>query len=170
MNFDWSFGDGGTSTAIDINHSYSILGTYDVRLIAISDKGCRDTITKQVSVVNYTLSVDFSANNPCLGDTTYFNNLSTVTNDSIINYRWNFGDGSPKTNKVNPKHYYSATGSYTVTLEVFLLSGNKDSVVNSSVTIFPNPVVTVNYTPGTTVYIGQIVTLSVPGTYDSILW
>jgi gliding motility-associated-like protein len=169
MTFDWALGDGGISSAIDVYHSYAALGTYNVRIIAISDKGCRDTTTKQVNVVNYLLTVNFNANNTCFGDTTFFQNLSSVTNDSIINYSWNFGDGSPAIIWDNPEHIYSDTGIYQITLKALLLSGNKDSIVKS-ITVYPNPVATINSSPGAIVYIGQTVTLSVSGTFDSMLW
>lgn len=47
----WNFGGSGTST--DQNPSFifpELEGTYDVTLIAITDQGCRDTITKSITV------------------------------------------------------------------------------------------------------------------------
>lgn len=169
LTFNWSFGDGGTSTAIDTNHSYSALGSYFVRLIAISNKGCSDTVTKQVDLINYILTKDFTAKNVCLGDTMFFTNLSSVISDSIINYLWDFGDGIPTIIRGNPKHVYSDTGTYNVSLIILLLSGNKDTVTKQF-TVFPSPSVSINYTPGTTIYMGQTVTLSITGTYDSLIW
>ena len=168
MTYKWTTGDGGSSTAIDVTHSYAAMGTYDVQIVATSDKGCRDSIIKQVNVVSFKLTPDFSSNNACLGDTVFFTNLSSVTNDSIINFLWNFGDGSTIV-RGNPKHLYSTTGSYNVTLIALLLSGNKDSIVKS-ITIYPSPVVNINTVPNSTVYTGQSVKLSLTGIYDSIMW
>lgn len=169
LTFNWSYGDGNTSLSIDGNHSYSALGSYNVQLIAISDKGCRDTIVKQVQIVTSTLNIDYSNTSTCIGDTTYFTNLTTVTNDSIISYLWDFGDGSPAILKNNPFHIYAAAGSYNVTLHVYLVSGNIDSVTKQ-VNVYPKPVITINATPDTIIYTGQTVTLSVSGPYNSILW
>lgn len=50
--YEWDFGDGATSTAVDPIHNYAAVGgvTYYVELIAITDKGCHDTIQKTVHV------------------------------------------------------------------------------------------------------------------------
>jgi len=44
----WSFGDGDSSQLFKPNHTYNKPGTYIVELIAVSEKGCRDTTLKQV--------------------------------------------------------------------------------------------------------------------------
>ncbi|KXK42721.1 MAG: PKD domain-containing protein [Bacteroidetes bacterium OLB11] len=48
----------------------------------------------------------------CAPLTIQFQNTST----SATNYSWNFGDGSPIDNSVNPTHTYSTPGVYTLTL------------------------------------------------------
>lgn len=58
-----------------------------------------------------------------------FSNTSQMTKDSMFNkiafanysgsnkfYKWNFGDGSPISNVINPAHTYTAGGVYTVSL------------------------------------------------------
>lgn len=50
LTYNWSFGDGNTSVAINPNNTYAAAGNYNVRLIAISTNGCRDTVTKAVTV------------------------------------------------------------------------------------------------------------------------
>ncbi|MCE9538554.1 MAG: gliding motility-associated C-terminal domain-containing protein [Bacteroidetes bacterium] len=42
-SYSWSFGEGGTSTAIDPEYVYTLSGTYQVELIATSQHGCLDT-------------------------------------------------------------------------------------------------------------------------------
>jgi len=37
---------------------------------------------------------------------------------SIVEYRWNWGDGSPESTGVAPSHTYAAPGTYTVTLTI----------------------------------------------------
>lgn len=56
-SFEWSFGDGATSTSSSPTHSYTTFGTFDVQLIANGPLGA-DTLvfTQQISV---------SPNNPC---------------------------------------------------------------------------------------------------------
>lgn len=59
-------------------------------------------------------SAAFISSSPdTLGEITQFTNTSTGT---VLTYSWNFGDGSPVNNQVNPAHLYPAIGNYTVTL------------------------------------------------------
>ncbi len=42
-NYNWNFGDNSTSSDINPSHLYMSVGEYQIELIAISAKGCRDT-------------------------------------------------------------------------------------------------------------------------------
>lgn len=50
--YDWDFGDGGTSSATSPTHTFTVPGTYAVRLIAIEPNSCtrRDTVFRTVIV------------------------------------------------------------------------------------------------------------------------
>nr|BAL52710.1 cell surface protein [uncultured prokaryote] len=52
--------------------------------------------------------------------------------ESIIQYEWDFGDGSPKSNEQNPSHTYTVAGTFTATLKVTDADGSWDT---DSVTI-----------------------------------
>ncbi len=43
VSYSWNFGDGGTSTVTDPNHTYTSVGDFRVQLIATSVYGCTDT-------------------------------------------------------------------------------------------------------------------------------
>ncbi|MBK6379424.1 MAG: PKD domain-containing protein [Chitinophagaceae bacterium] len=85
--WDWNFGDPGSgplnvSALHNPTHSYSAVGTYNVRLIVWNfAKGCRDTIT-QVLQVNGSFPIAiFSVNNPttlCANDSVALVEASTV--------------------------------------------------------------------------------------------
>jgi gliding motility-associated-like protein len=49
VSYNWSFGDGGTSTAVHPHYTYSTVGFYNIQLIATSPFGCSDTATVRVS-------------------------------------------------------------------------------------------------------------------------
>lgn len=49
-NYDWNFGDGGTSTYSNPTYTFADTGYYLVTQIVISDYGCRDTIQKSVKI------------------------------------------------------------------------------------------------------------------------
>src|SRR5258706_9937045 len=44
-NWNWNFGDGGTSTVQNPTHLYSSPGIYTVSLNTLTTAGCRDTAT-----------------------------------------------------------------------------------------------------------------------------
>jgi len=46
LSYQWSFGDGGTSTTANPSHVYNTAGSYTVRLITTNSVGCTDTIIK----------------------------------------------------------------------------------------------------------------------------
>ena len=48
-SYSWDFGDGGTSTAINPWHSYTLVGVYNVKLVAISPGFSNDTMIR----INY---------------------------------------------------------------------------------------------------------------------
>jgi len=50
VNYLWTFGEGGTSTAIDPYYQYNIPGTYYVTLIAANSFGCQDTARDTIHV------------------------------------------------------------------------------------------------------------------------
>ncbi len=111
----WQFGDGKSDTLQNPSHMYDFANSYNVTLIATSNKGCKDTVVK--TAIAYDLPVP-NFNNPvvCNGQPVAFTDSSTIKNDTIINWLWDFGDGTNSSSK-NPKHGYPIGNvSYNVTL------------------------------------------------------
>ena len=137
----WDFGDASTNVFIQSpSHFYASVGSYPTTLIVTSDKGCKDTITKNV-VVHPLPDAQFSSENVCYGSIIPFTDLSTLTGPDILQlWSWNFGDGSPLKNNQNPLHLYSWVDSFTAKLVVTSNFGCKDSITRL-VVINPNPVV-----------------------------
>jgi gliding motility-associated-like protein len=48
--YEWEFGDGQFSTDVHPSNTYSDPGLYYITLIAIDDKGCKDTIVKPIDI------------------------------------------------------------------------------------------------------------------------
>ena len=112
-DFEWNFGDGGTSTNINPNHIYNIPGYYTITLITKSDVGCVDTMIKPQYIFIPGTYTKFN-----IPVTSGCQNTSIAFVDSSINastYNWNFGDGYTSTT-TNPNHVYQDTGSFIVTL------------------------------------------------------
>lgn len=71
----WSWDFGNTSSSTDVSaqknpsYTYSATNTYNVRLIATSSKGCKDTVIKAVTIIDKPpLSVRFKDTLICNGD------------------------------------------------------------------------------------------------------
>ena len=139
----WNFDDGTTSTQNNVNHTYANANTYDVSLIATSNQGCIDSISKSV-VVSQPVAVDFIADSVCLGESIQFANTS-VSGSTTVQYTWNFGDGN--TSSLNsPSHTYAAKGVYSVILQASLSGGGTScqSSKTLNVEIYERP--TANFT------------------------
>lgn len=57
MNFEWYFGDGGSSTLASPSHTYTIPGNYTVMLVAINDTMCITHDTSYLEVRVYDVDV-----------------------------------------------------------------------------------------------------------------
>ncbi len=134
VTFQWSFDDGFFSSASNPKHLYSAEGTYNVRLVSTNLSGCSDTFFKSITVYP-TPVVAFTGNNVCEGETINFNNLTTI-NSGVLNYVWDFGDGTTSIN-AQPAKTYITSGNYLVTLIATSNNGCTDTLAQSFA-VFPN--------------------------------
>lgn len=110
MTYQWTLGNGTQSGAINPNTSYPAYGTYNVKLVATSSYGCRDSITKPITLKENITS--FSApNSICPGAGVQFTNTGSTPVSSF----WDFGDGTSARGN-SPTKSYAVPGTYTVTL------------------------------------------------------
>jgi len=118
----WNFGDNDTfsSTTALINHSYKKTGIYNVTLKVVNSYGCVDSVTynkyiavDSIPVPKFTVSSSGCKNSPII-----FNNTST----GAATYSWNFGDNTTSSQK-QPIHTYSDTGTFTIKLYAYNVSG-----------------------------------------------
>jgi gliding motility-associated-like protein len=78
--YHWSFGDGNTSMLVSPNNLYTSPGTYLVTLIAKDKKGCIDSITKPITILEeYYIYVP----NAFTPDNSRFNNTFSVSTVGI---------------------------------------------------------------------------------------
>jgi gliding motility-associated-like protein len=139
-SYIWDFGDGSPPTfASSPSHVYTTGGSYFVSMVAISNLGCRDSVTNEVFVFDQP-QADFTVNNVCLGDTGFFQDISTTTQGSILDWIWNFGDGSAQVyGDAQTGHKYASIGNYTATLVVMNSAGCFDTL-QKNVTVKELPV------------------------------
>lgn len=126
--WEWDFGDLGTSPLTDPTYTYAAFGTYDVKLIATSDNGCKDSITTPVTI-NPAPLVDFSFDDGCINIDAAFTNLSTSPDGiPLTDFSWDFGDGTPADISEDPIHAYADPGAYDVTLNALSVEGCSSTI------------------------------------------
>lgn len=122
----WDFDNGGIGNSTQANPTYTFVnpGTYNVKHI-VSNGTSTDSCFLQIKVF-IPPTANFVSPNPtgCIFPCHNVNliNLSNPGESSILEYVWNFGDGSLPVSLIPPQanttHCYNQTGSYTVTLVV----------------------------------------------------
>ncbi|MBX2905098.1 MAG: PKD domain-containing protein [Taibaiella sp.] len=139
-SYEWTFGDGGTSTVTTpmTSHTYTAAGTYDITEIVTDNIGCKDTAYHPAYITAWDPTASFTASNthPCLNGPVSFTSTST---GGIVAYSWDFGDGVTST-LATPSHSYTAAGTYNVTLMVTDSHGCTDAVMMSSLITVADPV------------------------------
>jgi gliding motility-associated-like protein len=135
----WSFGDATTATTKTMSKRYSDTGTYEIRLISVSNYGCRDTQFKRVEVLPSTVP-NFTINTAqqCFrGNEFQFVNTSTLKAGNY-DFTWQFGDGATAFNASPVKHSYTDTGIIPVMLRTLTQRGCADTLVEN-VRLWPMP-------------------------------
>ncbi len=142
-NWDWSFGDGNSSTAQSPSHLYTGANQYTVTLVVTTDSNCVASATQNATVHPVPVP-DFSVLNSCLTITSQFNDLGSISSGSITSHNWDFGDGNTSS-QVNPTNLYTTPGTYTVKLITTSNNSCVDSITHP-VTIHPIPVPDFSFT------------------------
>jgi PKD repeat protein len=109
---DYTWSTGENSQQIDVYDD----GDY---WVTVNSDGCiaKDTITVKTAV-SATANWGFSVGGNCLPIAVAFSDSSSAfCGQSIISWKWNFGDGATSTQR-NPVHIYSTADSFTVKLTV----------------------------------------------------
>jgi gliding motility-associated-like protein len=126
--FNWVFGDGGTSIATNPKHVYTAPGPYQVVLYSTNTNTCNviDSFKANIQIYGIpTASFSFSPVVPVLNTPTVFTNLSS--SDAIL-FKWDFGepgddDTVRTTSRANISYQYNAPGTFTACLRVFNIAG-----------------------------------------------
>ena len=133
-SWNWTFGDGGTSTLKNPSYCYDIPGEYAVTLEAQTSQGCTSTLPTSSGFITvhplpqaaFTYSPD---------PATIIDPLISFTDNTkgsqIIDWYWNFGDNADSISSLqNPTHLYQDTGRYCVKMGVMDIYGCVDTAIN----------------------------------------
>ncbi len=105
----WSFGNGGQSSLANPTALYTYPGVYNIKLIGTTNAGCKDSLTKHVTIYGPTGSFTYTPIAGCNPVTVNFS--ATTTNaTSLI---WDMSNGFTQTTTGNTYSYtYTQTGKY----------------------------------------------------------
>jgi PKD repeat protein len=127
-SWTWDFGDGTTSTQQHPSHTYSNVGSYQVRLIAADNTGCVDTFLLPSLINVATATVNYVTPPPITGCAPYAVNFSDAS--GAASFLWNFGDGTTST-AANPYHVYNSPGTFTVSLTYWMPNGGCEQYIQN---------------------------------------
>jgi PKD repeat protein len=142
-SYAWDFDDGSFSTENQPTHTFLESGEYHVVLTATGLSGSNQS--EETVVVHPLPQASFEPASSGPGTTSEefgFLNLSV----NAVSYLWDFGDGT-SSEEENPSHFYTTSGSFTVTLYATSEEGCRDTLVRESLVdilagegeaIFPN--------------------------------
>ena len=142
----WKWGDGTSNDTTNnslINHVYNnFLPTsqqYLAQLIAITDKGCTDTVAQTIEVFPEVVAQFTAPDDGCAPLNAVFLNQSIGADQ----YEWEFGDGSNTVVSQNAQHIYSNNSwvddtTFTSVLYAISPFGCRDTAYHD-ITIHPKP-------------------------------
>ncbi len=116
-SYAWDFGDGGTSTAQTPSHTYTVHGTYSVRLI-VTGPGGVDTLLRPNYITANAVAptAEFTAN-PTSGNIPLVVQFTDLSTGNITSWNWRFGTTITSAVR-NPSITFSNPGTYDVRLIV----------------------------------------------------
>ena len=127
----WSTGETTPSITI-LNPSDGLTFWCDVT----SNNGCTAHIT---NVLHYTAIIaEFNSGTACANQPTLFTDQSTINQNQIVAWDWDFGDLTGIDHNQNPSHIFTAGGTYNVTLTVHSTEGCSN-VVTHQVIVATSP-------------------------------
>jgi len=128
----WNFGDGFNSALQNPAHVYSSGGIFNVELIVTNSNGCSDTISKSL-LIHPQPEANFDYDTACVGQTTYFYDLSNTPTGQIIDWYWDFNDPASGADNYstlqNPSHTFGTSGIYNVMLIVTNTTLCEDTII-----------------------------------------
>ena len=135
-NWTWDFGDGiGTSTQQNPTYTYALAGIYNVKLVAETGSGCKDSLTRTITVVplpNIDAGADLVI---CNRDTVTLGGAPT-SSTAGVSYSWDNAASLSNATIANPLAFPSVTTRYGLTVTE-TTTGCSDT---ASVVIVVNPV------------------------------
>jgi PKD repeat protein len=142
--WNWTFGDGNTSTLQSPTHIYQVAQstTFTVSLtVFVGQPGNTLVKTDFISVDPAPLAIDFTATPAQGANPLQVAFDDTSTGATTTGWIWSFGDGGSFSVLQSPTHTYTAPGSYTVSLSAFVGPQVDMLVKTDLITVDPAPLI-----------------------------
>jgi gliding motility-associated-like protein len=131
---------GFTSQQQNPSFTYNQFGSYNVRLVVLSQGGCVGDVVRSINVHDLPVG-DFSFNVVCEGENMLLTSLSTTEDATVVNgWQWDVADGTAIQYGETYVHLYGSAGTYPVQLIVQTNEGCRDTIVQD-VWVNPTPVI-----------------------------
>lgn len=173
-SLEWNFDDNSPqSTSVNPSHLYAISASYNVKLVVISNLGCKDSITKTIIVspnpdVNFTIDTHFGCPVHCAN----FTDLSNIGGgDNIVTWSWNFGDGGPGSTLPNPSNCFSQSGFYDIQLTATSNQGCFATLtITQDIQVYLKPNASFAAQPETAIISNPIISFTDSSSADAAQW
>jgi len=161
--------DGADYTSNTVLYIFPTSGDYPIRVISESDRGCKDTLTRAVSIHPLPmLDVQLAVDSGCIPFDAEVINKSTISLGAINTTTYTWGDGT--VNQSNT-HIYDIPGTYAVSIVAESDQGCRDSIVISNlVRVYDLPTADFSFTPLEPSTLTEFVTFKDSSTTDVIQW
>jgi PKD repeat protein len=144
--WNWTFGDGATSTEQNPVHVYTTTGQFTVTLQVTNPDGSNMVTREQfISGSIPALPVAQFIANRTTGNTPLTVGFTDQSTGSPAIWHWTFGDGSVSAEQ-NPSHTYTAAGIYTVSLKATNADGSNTVTKTGYITVSAIPPPTASFT------------------------
>ncbi|MEO7444574.1 MAG: PKD domain-containing protein [Ferruginibacter sp.] len=136
--YNWTWGDGNTSSTgtNTATHNYSAFNTYTVTVQPIDANGCANPATTTVKLEKPLITASSSPTSGCIPAlVTHTSTVNVPAGTNVTAYNWDYGDGVQLNNSTSSSvtHSYTATGSYTPSLNIVTNEGCTNSITMSTI-------------------------------------
>lgn len=138
-SFKWKFNDTIAGSGPFWGGALPTHGQYDVKLIAVTDSGCIDSIKKQVTVwPQASLAMTVNDSSQCVGSNSFTLTNNSTISQGTLSYVWKFSSGQTYTSANPPAMSFAVPGVYQAWLVTTTDNGCKDSMFKNLYTEY-NP-------------------------------
>jgi len=137
----WTFPDNTNANTINTKKRFSSSGTQTVQYTIVSTIGCAHDTTKTITIQPSPLA-KFGLTTPiCSGDSTRLTDSSTVSQGTITNWYWDFGNGNTANASTNAPIFqtYNNPGFYTIKMVASSDKGCKSDTAFGNLTVIAKP-------------------------------